>query len=283
MEVSSALTGRRGVSLPFTDVCPGLKLAGTDSGALYEAAVELGRERRWRYLECRDRGSDWAGSTPSVEFYGHEIFFEGGPEKVFGRLSSAARRGVEKARKSGVQIEFGNDLDAMQVYYRLHCATRRRHGIPPQPWRFFEEIAGQVLAQERGIILNARLQGRAVAGAVFFHQRGQAIYKFGALDYRFQQARPANLVMWEALQWYSTRGFSSMHLGRTSKVNAGLRRFKQGLGGVERSIEYARFDLRKNRFVTDRDRAESWMNALFRRLPVSWLRLAGAFLYPHLS
>src|SRR5271168_4610376 len=39
MEVSSRWSGRRGVSLPFTDFCPALKAAGQDGGELYQAAM----------------------------------------------------------------------------------------------------------------------------------------------------------------------------------------------------------------------------------------------------
>src|SRR5438105_4313215 len=47
MEVSSWCTGRRGVSLPFTDECPGLKSLPGDS-ELYSTALALGRSRAWR-------------------------------------------------------------------------------------------------------------------------------------------------------------------------------------------------------------------------------------------
>jgi hypothetical protein len=53
MEVSSPWTGRRGVSLPFTDFCFPLRTEDQDEGDLYKMAMEQGRARRWRYLEFR--------------------------------------------------------------------------------------------------------------------------------------------------------------------------------------------------------------------------------------
>lgn len=50
MEVDSWLTGKRGVSLPFTDECAPL---GGHESELFEAAVALGRERRWKRIELR--------------------------------------------------------------------------------------------------------------------------------------------------------------------------------------------------------------------------------------
>ena len=37
------------------------------------------------------------------------------------------------------------------------------------------------------------------------------------------------------------------------------------------------------RFVADVDRAETWANRVFGRLPQTLLRLAGRMIYPHLS
>src|SRR5688572_31401226 len=50
MEVDSWLTGKRGVSLPFSDMCEGL---GSDVGELFEEAVKVGSGRAWKYLETR--------------------------------------------------------------------------------------------------------------------------------------------------------------------------------------------------------------------------------------
>jgi len=53
MEVDSWLTGRRGVSLPFTDYCDPLASDLPAFKQLFEQAVQYGRERHWKYLELR--------------------------------------------------------------------------------------------------------------------------------------------------------------------------------------------------------------------------------------
>ena len=171
----------------------------------------------------------------------------------------------------------------MRTFYALHCLTRRRHGVPPQPLRFFENIARYVLQAGHGFVTIVRFKSRAVAAAVFFHNARQAFYKFGASDYNFQQLRPNNLVMWGAITRCRADGCVSLHLGRTSLANEGLRRFKLSFGAREERIEYFKYDFRQGAFVTDVDRAHGWMNYLFRCFPPSLLRFAGWALYPHLS
>src|SRR5205814_7398409 len=53
MEVNSPLTGRRGVSLPFTDECLCLSDNPLTEQELFVEAMDFGRKRGWKYLECR--------------------------------------------------------------------------------------------------------------------------------------------------------------------------------------------------------------------------------------
>jgi CelD/BcsL family acetyltransferase involved in cellulose biosynthesis len=283
MQVSSPWTGRRGVSLPFTDFCPALNAGDQDGRALYEAATGLGRERRWKYLECRSASEGWAGASPSLAFHAHVVDLAAGVDALFQRLDSAVRRGIRKAEGAGLQVGFSGAPEAMEGFYALHCRTRRRHGLPPQPVRFFRNIQRHLLGPGQGFVATARLKEQPVAAGVFFYHDRQALYKFGASDYAFQQMRPNNLMMWAAMQHCAGRGCTALHLGRTSLANEGLRRFKLSLGAGEEKALYCRYDFSSERFVTDVDRAEGWFNQVFGRLPMPLLRLAGRILYPHLS
>ncbi|MGP8201793.1 MAG: lipid II:glycine glycyltransferase FemX [Limisphaerales bacterium] len=283
MEVSSPWTGRRGVSLPFTDFCPALNTGNQDAGSLYEAAVDSGRERRWKHFECRSPGEGWAGASPSLAFYAHVIDLAAGADGLFNRLDSAVRRGIRKAEAAGLRVDFSGSLEAVESFYALHCQTRRRHGLPPQPFRFFRNIQRHILEDGQGFVATARLKDQPLAAGVFFCRDRRALYKFGASDYAFQQLRPNHLMMWAAMQQYAERGAVELHLGRTSLANKGLRRFKLSLGAAEQTVAYCRYDFSAGQFVRDADRAEGWFNLVFALLPLPLLRLAGRILYPHLS
>jgi hypothetical protein len=283
MELSSPWAGRRGVSLPFTDVCPPLVSARASAAPLYQAAFACGNHRRWRSLDCRSNNPPEPGASPSLSFHGHVLQFDGGPAGVFKNFASAVRRGIRKAEASGLRLEFSTSLESVRVYYQLHCRTRRRHGLPPQPFRFFANLARFALARDLGFVALARLRERPVAGAVFLRFGRHACYKFGASDYDFQQLRPNNLVMWQAIEHLAGQGVAALHFGRTSVANEGLRRFKLGFGAREERLDYFKYDFNRRAFVQDVDRAETWMNHIFRRLPLPLLRYAGRMLYPNLS
>lgn len=283
MEVSGPLTGRRGVSLPFSDFCPQIKTNEFEQKELFEEALEHGRKNRWRYLECRGNKPDRADAVPSLMFYGHAINLTPEPESLFKSFDDSTKRGIRKAERAGLKIEFRNTLESITTFYSLHCQTRRRHGLPPQPFRFFANIAKYVLEKGQGFVATALKGSQPLAAFVFFHDHKQALYKFGASDEAFQHLRPNNFLMWEAIKHCATQGFRELHLGRTSLSNVGLRRFKSGFGAVEEKMEYFKFDFGQESFVADVDRAESWVNGLFRCLPLPCLRYAGRLLYPNLS
>lgn len=281
MEVDSWLTGRRGVSLPFTDDCDPLCAEAGTLQKLFRDAVEFGKSRRWKYIEIRGGRELFHEVPASLSFYGHSLDLTARADELFSRLESSVRRAIRKAEKAGVTAEVLQSEEAVRIFYALQCQTRKKHGLPPQPLKFFLNIHRHILSQNRGMVVLARYQGRPVAGSVFFNFGDEAIYKFGASDETCQELRGGNLVMWTAIKEFVRRGARRLDLGRTSMGNEGLRRFKLGWGTAEYKIEYVKFDLEKNAFVTDRDGVSGWHTQVFRRLPGFLSRAAGAVLYKH--
>lgn len=283
MEVNSRLTGRRGVALPFTDEATPLCSDPKTFSDLFAAAADHGRQRGWNYIECRGGLALLANAKPSTSYHGHSLDLRVGEENLFAQTHSSVRRAVRKAESSRLTLRTGQSLEELKTFYSLLCKTRQRHGLPVQPFGFFANIHRHIIGPGRGRTVLAYVQSAPVAGAVFFHHRRSAIYKFGASDETFQHLRGNNHVMWQAIRWHVANGFEDLDFGRTSLANEGLRTFKLHWGAKERRIDYFRYDLRSSTFSTVRDEASGWHNRFFSRLPVSLSRLAGALLYRHVG
>lgn len=283
MEVNSLLTGKRGICLPFTDECQPLLTSGTSFEELFAQAIDYAQDLRWQYVEWRGGGNRLANAAASLVFYHHCLDLRAGEKALFEQLGGSTRRAIRKAEQSGLEIEMTSSIDALRAFYDLHCRTRKKHGLPPQPFLFFLQIHQQIISKGLGMVVQASYRSQPIAAAVFFYFGKQAVYKFGASSYAFQHLRANDLVMWNAIKYFADNGFEQMSFGRTSLANAGLRRFKLGWGSREETIEYYKYDLKTAAFAVETDRATGWHNAFFRRLPIRLSRLAGKLLYRHIA
>src|SRR5581483_11815693 len=140
--MESPLTGRRLVSLPFSDYCPLLAEDEASANQLVDQAIELARQKRVRYLELRaglnetlDRRDDLAAGSLYARWL---VKLAPDSTTAWTQLRPAARRKVKKARSHGVQVRLSESRQDMREYYRLHLLTRtKKHGMPAQPLNFF--------------------------------------------------------------------------------------------------------------------------------------------------
>jgi len=282
MEVRGLGGRRRGVSLPFSDGCGALVREPSDQSALMEAVRKEAGVRGWRTVEFRGPvGTEAAPPTPSSSFFTHEVDLSGTEEDQWNRCRSSVRRAARKARASHVETRCGCADEHMNAFYHLFTLTRRRHGLPPPPIDFFRLLQRHVLQPGAGTVVTAWRAGRAIAASIFLHFGTRSLYKYGASDHRHQAERPNDLVMWEGLRWCRARGGRWLSLGKTRRVQEGLRRFKNGWGAREETLDYFTYDMDSGSYITSRDDVDGWYNHIFRRMPLPLLRWTGRLLYHH--
>lgn len=291
-EVRSRCTGCRGVGLPFADLAPPLLLPGYDARSCQDALIHLARQRNWDWLELRGVSREMLPdpSAPPA-FLGHRLDLTPGLGILFEQLAGSVRRALRKAAASGLTFRVSRDREGIRQYMQLHALTRRRHGLPPQPRAFFENLQEECLSKaDMGFVALAEGQGRAVAAAVFLRLGRQAVYKFGASDERNWDCRPNQFVMWEAIRHLAESGARSLHFGRTTPGQEGLLRYKRSWGAMESPIHYLRWWKKTGLWqpvapaaAPGLSRSASLRSAFFRSLPAPLTRLAGRALYSHLD
>lgn len=276
--IASRLTGRRLVTLPFSDVCPPLLAPGASPGALKMLAEAVEGERRRRALPLEVRASFAQLGPPVDRFHLHVVDLRDGLAQVEGRYASRARRHVRKARRMGVEVRQRLDVEALEEFYVLHLGTRQRLGVPTQPKAFIRGLAG-MFARELGFVALARFEGRAVAAAVFLRTGGNLTYKYGASDERYLHTRPNNLIFAEVIAWACHQGLSTLDLGRTDFAQEGLRAFKRSLGATEETLAYTYRGTIPGPSIPSR--VERAATALIRKTPPSVGRAIGEVFYRH--
>ena len=283
MEVKSYFTGRRAVCLPFSDGCSPLLFNNCKPSVVAARLSLLALERSWKHFEIRGANGFELPVDLAVEYHGHALDLRQNAEDLLAGFSSSVRRAIRKAEASRLSVEVSRNPESVVEFYRLHVQTRRRHGLPPQPFLFFRNILNEVIRKGSGFVVRASLESRCVAAAIFLQFGRTAIYKFGASEPASQEMRGNNRVMWEGIRFLARGGCESLHFGRTSLTDVGLRRFKLGWGTAEELIRYFKWNAATGEWVGGCDHARGLHNMVFTKMPLAVNRLAGAILYPHLD
>jgi hypothetical protein len=283
MEIRSPFTGRRGVSLPFSDVCEPLIFQPHVLEMVRARLLSFAQQRGWRHLEIRGGKCFQLAPAAATRFYGHTLDLSSDSTEIFSHFASSVRRAIRKAERSEVKAVAVRSRQAVADFYELHVQTRRRHGLPPQPASFFFNIHDQIIKHGHGFTVLARRGSQTLAAAIFFHFGKNGVYKYAASDKRFQEFRASNLAMWRGIQLLVLYGTEKLHFGRTDCENDGLRRFKLSWGPEEETIDYFRIDPWSPECLVIAPSDSGFHKKIFARLPIVVNRLAGTLIYPHLD
>jgi len=282
MEIKSFLTGKRGVSLPFTDHCHIITSAENHSQELFRKIIEYGKKAKWKTIEFRGGKECLNKKISSKTFLTHALDISQPEQKIFSTFRNSTKHNIKKAVKLGVKVKILNSLESIKEFYRLNCFTRKDHGLPPQPFYFFRKLYKHIISRNKGFVALGFYRNKAVAGAVYSHFGNTAVFKYGASDKTYNHLRPNNLVMWEAIKWCAENGRKNFNFGRTESENKGLLQFKRGWGTIEETVHYYKYDFIRNCFVNKKDGLKSSYN-LFKHMPGPILRLTGNILYRHVG
>lgn len=283
MEINSFFTGRRLISLPFSDFCEPLVSSDISLKRIRHRIIEHFKSKKFNSLELRDGETfmDYSNFTPAG--YQHNLDLTISEDQLFKHCSDSTRRNIRKAIKNKISFEISNSLSALKEFYNMNCYTRRRHGLPPQPFRFFKNLHNVVLANNKGFISVAKYNGKSIASAVFLLIGNKALYKYGASLFEYQNIRPNNLLMWESIKYLKALDYKELNFGRTELENVGLRRFKLGWGSQEKILNYYRFDLGKIGSSNKSTISFSHKRIPLNKFPIPVLRLIGSVLYKHIA
>lgn len=282
METRDIFGRRKGISLPFSDFCDPL-IKGLDSfNNILDCVKKMADSRSWHYFEIRG-GKDFLEREPVFQqIYTHDLDLSVDEKKQFSSFRDSTRRNILNAEKKGVTVAHSTSIDALKIFYRLNCLTRREHGLPPQPWKFFLGLWHLLLKNDHGFLSIASFNGKAIAGNLYLIHAKKAFYKYGASDSTYQHLRPSNLVMWEGIRQCREKGCLLLNFGRTEPHHQGLLQFKHGFGCKETTCNYYRFDCKKQTFVQRPDtKTTDLQSEILSRLPIPVLRMLGTFLYKY--
>lgn len=199
MDVKSWLTGRRWVALPFSDYCTPLAHDAASLERWTDALVRLSQAPGTPWIEVRWALPARQPIAAGTSYVLHRLPLCPNTEQVGRALDSMHRQNIRAARRNGVRVEYGADEDDMRRFYNLHLETRRRKGMPVQPWRFFRLLHEKIICSHHGFVLLAYQGDTCLAGGVFLHWGESLMCKYAASREDTLDLRPNNLLFWTGI------------------------------------------------------------------------------------
>lgn len=143
-----------------------------------------------------------------------------------------------RAMRNGVRVTEGRTRQDIAAFYRLHTLTRRRHGVPVQPRRFFDMLWDRLVVTRHAFVATATLDGEVLSAAVYLVHNGILVAKYQGSDPRLPDKRAGYLIDWEMMVAGCTGGYRTLDLGRSDPDAEGLRLYKSSWGAVEMPLFY---------------------------------------------
>jgi len=120
-----------------------------------------------KYLELRSGNNLLPSTSQSIAYLGHTLNLTDQEEQIFSSFRDSTKRNIKKAVKEGVEVKIDGSLKSVEEFYRLNSMTRKEHGLPPQPFSFFEKIYDHIISRNLGLVVLASYEEKDSENQVF--------------------------------------------------------------------------------------------------------------------
>jgi hypothetical protein len=286
-QVKSWLTGRRLVSLPFSDHCDPLCDSTEEMKILVGFAQSAVNSKQWQYLEIRPvderfgAASAEIGLQPIGRYSHHVLDLAPAIDDLFRGLDKdSVQRRIKRAEKAGLAENCGNSPELLKEFYALFVMTRGRHHLPPPPYAWLQN-----LLQTQGQALEIRIaykDSTPIAAILCLRFRKIAYFKYGCSDAAYKQFGATPWLLWKAIVSAKDSGAMQFDLGRTEHDNAGLLAFKNNWVSTCKELLYWRFPV-VGSFGIRESRKLKMAKRVFSHMPQGLLVMSGKLVYRHIG
>jgi CelD/BcsL family acetyltransferase involved in cellulose biosynthesis len=280
--VSSWITGRRLVSVPFADHCDPLLARGDEMGTFVEWLQAHCGWSKYRYAELRPSlQSAIHGLQPRQSFWLHNLDLSPTIERLFeGLHKDSIQRKIRRAVKEGLVCESGRTARHLDEFYTLLLKTKRRHRLFPQPRSWFQDLL-HCLGDKTEIRI-AKKGDIPVAAMLTIREGSTVIYKYGCSDEKYHQLGSMPFLFWTLIEESKAAGAAALDLGRSDLDREGLITFKDRFGAARRPLHYYRVT-GSNQSGRESTFNPRLMGRLISILPDMALTTGGRWLYRHMG
>lgn len=285
--IDSWLTGRRLVSLPFSDHCEPLCDSAEDANFLIRYLQTALEHQEWKYLEIRPVNGNFGQTDnglcflPASTYFLHALDLHPDIDEVFRSLDQdSVQRRIRRAERAALVEKCGRSEDLLRDFYALFSVTRGRHHLPPTPYAWFRNL---VRCQDIELEIRVAYKDKnPVAAILTLRFKDVVYYKYGCSDARFNKFGAMPWLLWNAIMAAKSLGATEFDMGRTEEGNAGLLTFKNHWVPHPQRLVYWKFPA-----TSSVDSADGWKlkmaKRIFSYMPDRLLAMTGRLIYRHIG
>jgi len=285
--VNSWLTGRRLVSLPFSDHCEPICDSSEEMKSLICDSRAASEYQRSQYLEVRPASEDFGqtgavvGFQSAANYFLHVMDLRPDLEDIFRSLDKdSVQRRIKRAERAGLVEKCGVSDELLKDFYRLFVITRIRHHLPPSPYAWFQNL---VHCQREALEIRVAYEDETpIAAILTLRFRKTGYFKYGCSDTRFNRFGATPWLLWRAITAAKSSGALEFDMGRTQEDNAGLLAFKNHWVPRHQRLTYWRYPGTPSLGMTDGWKLKM-AKRVFSHMPNGALVTAGKLIYPHIG
>jgi lipid II:glycine glycyltransferase (peptidoglycan interpeptide bridge formation enzyme) len=285
--IRSWLTGRRLVSLPFSDHCEPLFESEEELVPVVNYLTGARHARDWKYLEVRPITGGFNSENlegrfqPVTSYCLHGLDIRPTLDTIFrGLHKSCVQRRIRHAERAALTYERGNSEALLKDFYALFVLTRSRYNLPPQPYAWFSNLTS-CFGKEVQIRL-AYKNRLPIAAVLTLRFRNTVYYKYGCSDVRFNSLGATPFLLWMTIQESKAVGAEDFNLGRSESDNEGLIVFKNHWAKGPTPLTYWRFPA-SDIFASRAAWKLRMAKRVFARMPDNVLVATGRLIYRHIG
>jgi len=153
------------------------------------------------------------------------------PETLRAGLKQKWRNALNKAEKSGLNLEWDLERKYLPWLLKVYGLDKRQKGYPGPEASLIEKISEKA-GPNNVIIGRARLDNDLVASILVLKHGRSATYQIGWTNEKGRAHSANHLLLWEVLNVLKNNGVKELDLGGINDDRAkGIKKFKEGLGG----------------------------------------------------
>lgn len=142
-EIRSWLTGKRLVSIPFATISDILTSNVEQSSLLINEAIRLLKQLKYSHIEVKTLGSSSLVHHEQLrenhDYKHHYLDLAEGKEAIWKHFNyKSIRYEINKANKNKIKLKVAETENDLRTFYMLYAITRKRLGLPSQPYLFLK-------------------------------------------------------------------------------------------------------------------------------------------------